>query len=62
MASAYSPEGAAVVSIFFSVTVWVSSALRIYVRVSYGKGPFLDDLLAIVATVRAPSYQLIATC
>ncbi|KAL2822471.1 hypothetical protein BJX63DRAFT_121884 [Aspergillus granulosus] len=52
MASAYSPEGTAVAAIFFLVTAWVSSALRLYVRVRYGKGPFLDDLLAVVATVR----------
>ncbi|KAL3495488.1 hypothetical protein BJX62DRAFT_185666 [Aspergillus germanicus] len=59
MASAYSPTGTAVASIFFLVTVWVSSALRIYGRVSYGKGPFLDDLLAIVATLLFTVYTII---
>ncbi|KAJ0414693.1 hypothetical protein BJY00DRAFT_294573 [Aspergillus carlsbadensis] len=59
MASAYSPTGTSVASIFFLVTVWVSSALRVYVRVNYGKGPFLDDLLAVVATLLFTVYTII---
>ncbi|KAL2842125.1 hypothetical protein BJX68DRAFT_270843 [Aspergillus pseudodeflectus] len=59
MASAYSETGTAVACIFFLVTVWVSSALRVYVRVSYGKGPFLDDLLAVLAAILFTVYTII---
>ncbi|KAL2841173.1 hypothetical protein BJY01DRAFT_14584 [Aspergillus pseudoustus] len=59
MASAYSPEGTAVATIFFLVTVWVSTALRIYVRLQYGKGPFLDDLLAVIAACMFTVYAVV---
>ncbi|KAL2871166.1 uncharacterized protein BJX67DRAFT_369981 [Aspergillus lucknowensis] len=57
----YDPTGCIVVCLVFVVAAWLFTAVRLYVRIHFGKGPFLDDLLAVFAMFLFTAYTLIFT-
>ncbi|KAL4793023.1 hypothetical protein BDV19DRAFT_380344 [Aspergillus venezuelensis] len=60
MGGYYDPTACAIAAICFLVATCVFTAVRLFVRIHYRKGPFLDDTLAIVAllffTVYCPIF------
>ncbi|KAL3464885.1 hypothetical protein BJX64DRAFT_286073 [Aspergillus heterothallicus] len=47
----YDPLACLIACLCFSLTAWLSMGVRAYVRVRLLRGPFLDDILALIGTI-----------
>ncbi|RDW93485.1 uncharacterized protein DSM5745_00807 [Aspergillus mulundensis] len=56
---AYDPTGCAVAAICFLVAAWAFTGVRLYVRVTMRKGPFIDDTLAVISLITFTVYTII---